>query len=671
MADNNDKLETINESINNEKRDLEQIIENTSQLNDNMKKSSKLFSSMMSKISNTLKKQNEDFNNESEREEKSDKKKEKKEKKQRKEDKKGFVGTAVGKTKEKASKKTSEVIGDIKDSFKPKNIIKNISVLTGSPIISMMSDTISNTLDEIRNIKEESTLGDVEQPPDKIEPTTDNIPIESKEDTESDPDDINVIVDDISIEPILESNDNISDKLEPATNDISIEPATNDISIESEESDKEYFENDFNLFDKILTVNTEGFKDLISNFNLLVKNGEDQYTKQNEDSFLIEQQQDENINRDDERNDLLKDLLDIKGDQSETQEETGGFFDSLKGILGVKISSILAGLGTKLGGVITTVVGGLGTALSGAVSLALPALGVAVAGAIGFGIGTLLNKKVISPLMNKIYDKLDAEQEARWKLESERLGMLADTFKNAETIVDKATAALLIKQKAALMVIQGEELIIERDWALDLKLEQEDLQQLRESQSKQMQENADLYLKFSDDELRSYRKRFIETEAKNVEWTGDIESYGIAREDAFQDFLNEMGSDRKELSEEELSKVWNVEVTAPPVNIEQPDLMVDYSIVDSSNIDSNVDADMIESANINKDLFDQIELNTNLNALEAVQIENKKNEVKEKIIKEPVKTENNSVVSNSSNYSVVSNDMSTNTDDSTFNLYKY
>ena len=608
-----DNLESINDSLVKENENSNQLVQNSNELNTNMKKTSRMFSSIISQISNNLKKQNEDFKTESEREEKSDNKKakiDKKQKAQDKKDKKGFIGIAAEKTATKAKGKITDVADDIKKAINPKNIIKNVGLLSGSPIISLMSDTIGDTIDEIRNIRAESKSDELEESTEQVNNTPTNI-----------------------VEPV------------------------------DEDTNTEFFDNQFNLLDKLLTTNTEGFKDLISNFNLLKSSEEDRYERETEDSFLVEQAQEETVNRDEERNELLKDIMDIRGDDSgDDQEDSLGFFDSLKSIIGTKLGAIIGGIGASLAGVITTVVGGLGTALSGAIALALPALGVAVAGAIGFGIGSLLNNKVITPLMDKIYDKLDAEQEARWKEESDRLSGLAEDFRTAESVREKAAAKALIKQKTALMG-QGNEIIIERDWALDLKLEQDELQQLREEQSKRMEENLDLYLKFSDDELRSYRARFADTEAKNVEWTGDIDSYGIAREDAFQDFLGKMGAERKELTDQQLSEAWNIDLT-DPIKIEQDTPFE----IDSSNIKLEGSTDYIKIEGISEDMFDKIELNTNLNALENAQIENKKIEAQNKNTIEPVKTENTSLVSNNSNYSVLANDMSTNTDDTTFNI---
>lgn len=200
-----------------------------------------------------------------------------------------------------------------------------------------------------------------------------------------------------------------------------------------------------------------------------------------------------------------------------------------------------------------------GSALPSMISLIGPALGVLGAGAIGVAIGSMLNKYVVKPMLDRIFGKQEAEREAAsselvksQKTRFAALDVYRQTGKGKEQAMASAFTAKATKGFiGASYASKGRQAEILGDMHVEYGGELSSGQQrklgiVRDAQLKYMSDNASRYMPYGPEQVAIMREKW------QNRWNGGFRGkrpfietwaeYGAKREEAFLKYLEDKGT---------------------------------------------------------------------------------------------------------------------------------
>jgi len=204
-------------------------------------------------------------------------------------------------------------------------------------------------------------------------------------------------------------------------------------------------------------------------------------------------------------------------------------FNMFKSAFGT-ISSVLR----PLTGLITGGAAALGTAIAPFLG---PILLVAMAGGLGVAVGTLLNKYLLQPLVNKWYDFLEKRTQKSADKVSKMLGEHMRTLRSeAATKEEKVVSREAVKITLGAGTIQ-EKVVKKRPWGLKYAL-------IKAEQEKFIHENLGDYLKYGHSQVNMLREQWIRggiAPSKAI-FFESAEKYAKRRESSFLRYLKAKGT---------------------------------------------------------------------------------------------------------------------------------
>jgi len=178
-----------------------------------------------------------------------------------------------------------------------------------------------------------------------------------------------------------------------------------------------------------------------------------------------------------------------------------------------------------------------------------PIMGVIMAGAAGAAIGTLINKYLIDPIMNKWYKNLEKRSK---KANEESLKILSEHSQKLREGLGSKSGAIgakeAIKMRTGLIGETRE--MREKDYGiLTSKLK---MGLIQASQEKFMDKNINEYLKYGYVQVNALRSQWLkEGGFRGKNFAESAEEYGLKREESFLNYIKKKGAP---ISKEELEK---------------------------------------------------------------------------------------------------------------------
>lgn len=234
-----------------------------------------------------------------------------------------------------------------------------------------------------------------------------------------------------------------------------------------------------------------------------------------------------------------------------------GWGATLLGII-MSIGSTLFNLPAKLGGMLVKFLakGVLGKAAGGVADIAKGALGktlgpiaaVAAAGAAGYAVGTIVNKALVTPIVNKMYDKVDDKIKEGDKKSSniQKSGYdSAKAYKEGKagyTQLDAQKGVLQAKQMRSIQSYNSNE-DVKDSYGL-FSLSGVNFQRVTNAQTEYMAKNVGEYLKYDPIQIDKLRDEWTKKgmfRSKNTFRGESWEEYGEKREEAFLKYLKTKG----------------------------------------------------------------------------------------------------------------------------------